>query len=131
MRAISNATPKVAAYPFTTLHPNIGIVEYSDCKQVSVADIPGLVDGAHENRGLGHDFWKHVERTKILLFVVDILGSNPSQRKQHLSAIHNLQDLFHELELYNETLLDKPKLIFVNKLDILQQSGKPNIIVHL
>lgn len=71
---ISNAHPKVAAYPFTTLHPVIGVMEYPDFRKVTVADIPGLIDGAHLNRGLGHYFLRHIERTKLLIYLVDLGG---------------------------------------------------------
>ena len=70
LAALSNATPKIAPYAFTTLYPNIGVVQFSDGVGVTVADIPGLIDGAHENRGLGHEFLKHIERTKIILYVL-------------------------------------------------------------
>lgn len=140
LRSVSNAVPKVAAYPFTTLHPNVGMVEYSDCVQLSIADIPGLVDGAHENRGLGHDFLRHIERTKILLFVLDINGSvdesslvkgdrdlDNDERKfigrdlarveKRKTVEESLKDLLFELEKYKEELIAKPKLIFLNKID--------------
>lgn len=143
LRSVSNAVPKVAAYPFTTLHPNVGMVEYSDCVQLSIADIPGLVDGAHENRGLGHDFLRHIERTKILMFVLDINGSvdetsivkgnkeldptdkntrkfigrDHSRVEKRKSVEESLKDLLFELEKYKEELIAKPKLIFLNKID--------------
>ncbi|KAJ1408057.1 P-loop containing nucleoside triphosphate hydrolase protein, partial [Ochromonadaceae sp. CCMP2298] len=72
LRALSSAAPKVAPYAFTTLHPSVGAVQYSDAGRVFVADIPGLIEGASENRGLGHDFLRHIERTKLLLFVLDV-----------------------------------------------------------
>lgn len=69
LAALTNASPQIAPYPFTTLHPNIGVIAYSDLESVTVADIPGLIEGAHENRGLGHEFLRHIERTKVVLAV--------------------------------------------------------------
>lgn len=113
LNALSNARPKIAAYPFTTLHPSVGVVEYSDAERVTVADIPGLIDGASENRGLGHAFLKHIERTKLLLYVVDGPGS------EGRNPVDDLKCLFKELKLYNPDLLKKPSLIFANKVETL------------
>jgi len=118
LRALSNARPKVAPYPFTTLRPFMGVIEYSDNNNVSVADIPGIIEGAAENRGLGHDFLKHVVRTQMLLYVIDGAGGDG-----HVSAkspLHEFQSLQKELELYDETLLRKPAMIFLNKMDLYE-----------
>ena len=118
LRALSNARPKVAPYPFTTLRPFMGVIEYSDKNNVSVADIPGIIEGAAENRGLGHDFLKHVVRTKMLMYVIDGAGSGG-----HVSAkspLLEFQALRRELGLYDETLLHKPAMIFLNKMDLYQ-----------
>mmetsp|Transcript_12417 Transcript_12417/g.18611 ORF Transcript_12417/g.18611 Transcript_12417/m.18611 type:complete len:456 (+) Transcript_12417:3-1370(+) len=112
LRALSNATPRVGPYPFTTLNPSVGIVEYSDLERISVADIPGLVDGAHENRGLGHDFLKHIEKTKALLFVVDVSGWEERQPAE------DLRHLLYELEMYDPKLLQRPAMVFANKIDL-------------
>jgi ribosome-interacting GTPase 1 len=109
---ISGARPKVAAYPFTTLHPVIGVVEYPDYVRVNVADIPGLIDGAHANVGLGHEFLRHIERTKVLIFVLDmgcVDGRTPWD---------DYANLKNELELYKEGLSARPSLIVANKMDI-------------
>ncbi|MBE6357126.1 MAG: GTPase ObgE [Lentisphaerae bacterium] len=109
---ISGARPKVAAYPFTTLHPVIGVVEYPDYVRINVADIPGLIDGAHANVGLGHEFLRHIERTKVLIFVLDmgcVDGRTPWE---------DYANLKNELELYKETLSARPSLIVANKMDI-------------
>jgi len=119
LRALSNATPKVAAYPFTTLYPTVGIVQYSDLVQLSVADIPGLIEGAHENRGLGHDFLKHIERTKVLLFVLDVFGDENAA-----SPAVALKELMREIELYDDSLLDRPKIVFLNKYDVAAGSDE-------
>jgi GTP-binding protein len=111
----------VAAYPFTTLFPSVGIVEYSDLQQISVADIPGLIEGAHEDRGLGHDFLRHIERTKVLLFVLDIQGDSSSSDGVTRSPRKILQELLKEIRLYDKQLLERPKLVFANKYDL---SGK-------
>jgi len=112
--ALSLAQPKVAAYPFTTLHPHVGFVEYKDGERISVADLPGLVDGAHENRGLGHEFLMHVERTKVLVFVVDVC---PGFEGRERSAGDDLRALVHELDLYQQGLSQRPCLVVANKMD--------------
>jgi GTP-binding protein len=112
LRALSNAKPKVAPYPFTTLHPSVGVVEYSDMGRITVADIPGLIDGAADDRGLGHDFLKHIERTKVLLYVIDGAGCDGREPRDDLGALQR------ELGLYDETLLGKPALVFINKSDV-------------
>ncbi|XP_049632332.1 mitochondrial ribosome-associated GTPase 2 [Suncus etruscus] len=111
LRAISNARPAVAAYPFTTLKPHVGVIHYEDHQQVAVADIPGLVRGAHQNRGLGFAFLRHVERCGVLLFVLDL--SVPSPWTQ-------LADLKFELEQYAEGLSQRPHAIVANKIDLPQ-----------
>jgi len=109
---ISNAHPKVAAYPFTTLSPHLGVVKVSDFYDFVVADIPGLIEGAHKNVGLGHEFLKHIERTKILLFVLDMGGFEGRDPYQDYSS------LIKELQLYDETLMQKKQLIAANKMDL-------------
>ncbi|KDO26106.1 obg family GTPase CgtA [Saprolegnia parasitica CBS 223.65] len=111
LRSLSRATPEVAPYPFTTLHPFVGIVEFPDTFRFSVADLPGLIEGAHKNVGLGHDFLRHIERTKILLYVLDTAGT---EGRDPLSDLHHLQN---ELELYAPNITSRPSLIVANKMD--------------
>ncbi|XP_037562086.1 GTP-binding protein 10 [Dermacentor silvarum] len=117
LRALSRAAPKVANYPFTTISPNIGIMEYADHRQISLADLPGLIEGAHRNFGLGHKFLKHVERTSMLLFIVDINGFRLNTSSMHRSAYETVMSLNKELEMYKEDLLTKPAILAVNKMD--------------
>ncbi|XP_078507717.1 mitochondrial ribosome-associated GTPase 2 [Lissotriton helveticus] len=109
LRAISNATPAVAAYPFTTLNPHVGIVRYQDHEQVAVADIPGIISGAHQNRGLGFAFLRHIERCRFLLYVLDMSAAQPWAQ---------LQELKYELEQYEEGLSTRPHAIVGNKMDL-------------
>jgi GTPase len=111
LTAISHARPKIAPYPFTTLHPQIGIVEYSDYCRLTVCDVPGLIEGAHQNVGLGHEFLRHIERCKILVLLLDMAGTD---NRQPWDDYHNL---LHELEEYDATLIEKPRLIVANKMD--------------
>lgn len=117
LKAISNAKPKIASYPFTTIRPQIGIVEYPDLRTVSIADLPGLIEGAHSNFGMGHKFLKHIERTRLLLMVVDIFGFQLSPAHKKRNLLENIYALTKELELYDETLLQKPCVLIVNKMD--------------
>ena len=112
LRAISSARPKVAAYPFTTLHPNVGVVESPDFTRLTVADIPGLIDGAHANVGLGHAFLKHIERTHLLIFVLDMAGTDGRL------PWDDLRHLREELELYMKGLSSRPAIILANKMDV-------------
>lgn len=112
LRAVSQARPKVAPYPFTTLQPVVGVVELEDFGRLTVADIPGLIDGAHANVGLGHAFLKHIERTHVLLYVLDMAGIDG--RKPYDDFIH----LKRELELYMRGLSKRPALIAANKMDL-------------
>ncbi|XP_033123735.1 mitochondrial ribosome-associated GTPase 2-like isoform X2 [Anneissia japonica] len=111
LRALSRARPAVAAYPFTTLNPHVGMVEYDDMEQVAVADIPGLIPGAHMNKGLGHSFLKHIERCLCLLYVIDLSQPNPSEQLQHLK---------YELNQYHPGLADRPHAVVGNKIDLLE-----------
>nr|XP_057940106.1 GTP-binding protein 10 isoform X1 [Doryrhamphus excisus] len=118
LTVLSNATPQIASYAFTTLKPQIGKLFYQDHKQISVADLPGLIEGAHMNKGMGHKFLKHVERTKHLLFVVDVCGFQLASQTPFRSAFEAVQLLTKELELYKEELAGKPALLVVNKMDL-------------
>jgi len=109
---ISSAHPKVAAYPFTTLHPIIGVVEFSGFDRATVADIPGLIEGAHLNVGLGHEFLRHIVRCKLLLFVLDMAGS------EGRNPFDDFGTLRKELKLYDPTLATRPSLIIANKMDL-------------
>jgi GTP-binding protein len=111
LTAISKARPKVAPYPFTTLHPQIGIVEYADWHRLTVCDVPGLIEGAHQNVGLGHKFLRHIQRCKILVLLLDMAGTD--NRKPW----DDYKKLLHELELYDPAMLEKPRYIVANKMD--------------
>ena len=111
LTAISHAHPKVASYPFTTLFPVIGTVQFDDFKTIRVADIPGLIDGAHEGVGLGHDFLRHIERTQFLLFVLDMSGENGRH------PVDDFKNLQKELKLYKHELVERPYYIVGNKMD--------------
>ncbi|XP_031701435.1 mitochondrial ribosome-associated GTPase 2 [Anarrhichthys ocellatus] len=115
LRAISNARPAVAAYPFTTLNPHVGIVNYRDHEQVAVADIPGIIRGAHLNRGLGISFLRHIERCPFLLYVLDLSTPEPWTQLQHLR---------YELDQYEPGLSQRPQAIIANKMDLPEAREK-------
>jgi len=112
LRKISAARPKVAPYPFTTLHPIIGVVEFSGYRRATIADIPGLIEGAHRNLGLGHDFLRHITRCHALLFVVDVAGN------EGRNPIEDLQNLRREIDLYDPILSERPWFAVANKMDL-------------
>ncbi len=119
---ISAAHPKVAAYPFTTLHPVVGVVELPDFRRMTVADIPGLIDGAHDNVGLGHSFLKHIERTHVLAYVLDmggVDGRDPWDDYKHLK---------NELELYMKGLSKRPSIIIANKMDLPESADNLELL---
>ena len=109
---ISAAHPKVAPYPFTTLNPIVGVVELGGYRRVTVADIPGLIEGAHENKGLGHEFLRHIERCKLLLFVLDMAGS------EGRDPVDDFRTLRKELKLYDARLAARPFAVIANKMDL-------------
>ncbi len=111
LTAISKARPKIAAYPFTTLHPQVGIVEYPDFQRLTVCDVPGLIEGAHRNVGLGHEFLRHIERCKVLVLVIDMAGTDGRK------PLDDYKQLLSELELYDPQLLKRPRLLASNKMD--------------
>jgi GTP-binding protein len=111
LTAISKARPKVAAYPFTTLHPQVGIVEYDDYRRLTVCDVPGLIEGAHENVGLGHEFLRHIERCKALVVLLDMAGTDGRK------PWDDYRQLLEELGLYDASLLEKPRIVVANKMD--------------
>lgn len=113
IRAVSSAKPKVADYPFTTLHPNLGVVHIGTHKSFVMADIPGLIEGAADGAGLGHHFLKHLSRTCILLHIIDLApldGSDP---------VEAAKTILSELAAYNPALLEKPRWLVLNKIDLL------------
>lgn len=110
---ISAARPKIADYPFTTLEPNLGIVKYKDYKSFTVADIPGIIEGAHQGKGLGIKFLRHIERTKILLFLIDISSENYQT---------DFDVLYNELKSYSKTLVKKNILISLSKADLVEKT---------
>jgi len=111
LTAISKARPKIASYPFTTLHPQIGILEYPDFHRLTVCDVPGLIEGAHKNVGLGHQFLRHIRRCKLLVLLLDMAGMDGRQ------PWDDYAQLLNELELYDPTLLERPRLVVANKMD--------------
>ncbi|MSU57755.1 MAG: GTPase ObgE [Pedosphaera sp.] len=111
LTAISRARPKVAPYPFTTLHPQIGIVEYPDWKRLVVCDVPGLIEGAHQNVGLGHAFLRHIKRCKLIVLLLDMAGTD------NRAPWDDYKQLVRELELYDPAMLEKPRYVVANKID--------------
>jgi len=109
---VSAAKPKIADYPFTTLTPHLGVVKYSDSRSFVIADIPGLIPGAHEGLGMGDKFLKHVERTSLLLHILDI------SMEPNTSAWTNFNIINKELEHYNPEMLKKPQIVTLNKIDL-------------
>jgi GTP-binding protein len=110
---ISAARPKIADYPFTTLTPNLGVVRLSDDRSFVVADVPGLIEGAHRGLGLGHQFLRHLERTKLLVHLVDV--SSETGR----DPVEDLDTIRRELELFQPTLAAKPQIVVANKIDVV------------
>jgi len=111
LSAISRARPKVAPYPFTTLHPQIGIVEYADWRRLTVCDVPGLIEGAHQDVGLGHSFLRHIRRCDVLVLLLDMAGTDGR------APWDDYRQLLKELELYDPLMLEKPRLVVANKMD--------------
>lgn len=109
---VSDAKPKIADYPFTTLVPNLGIVKYKNYQSFTVADIPGIIEGAHEGKGLGHQFLRHIERTKVLLILIE-------------ASLEDIQSTYNtitnELEKYSELLSDKKRIVAISKIDTLTE----------
>ncbi len=128
LSAVSAAKPKIADYPFTTLVPNLGFVEYRNEYSFVMADIPGIIEGAHEGKGLGLRFLRHIERNPVLLFLV------PADSKEHLK---NYNILLNELKKYNPELLDKQRFLAISKADLLDEvlmkeiSSELNEIPHM
>ncbi len=130
--ALSAAKPKVAAYPFTTLQPMVGVVEFPGFRRATLADIPGLIEGAHQNVGLGHDFLRHITRCRLLLFVLDMAGSEGRDPGDDLAQLRK------EISLYDEMLAKRPWVVIANKMDLpdaaehlerfKQRYPKPSII---
>ena len=119
LTAISKARPKIAPYPFTTLTPQVGIVEYPDYHRLTVCDVPGLIEGAHRNVGLGHAFLRHIERCKILVLLLDMAGTDDR------APWDDYKQLLKELELYDPGLLDRPRYVVANKMD--EPSAEANL----
>lgn len=122
LSSISAAHPKIADYPFTTLEPSIGIVKYYDEKSFVMADIPGIIEGAHEGKGLGYRFLRHIERNSILLFMVSA---------ENLDISKEYKVLLNELKEYNPQLLDKERILAVTKCDLLDKELEKEIKKHL
>lgn len=115
---MTQSNPKIDSYPFTTLVPNLGVIAFDDEKTLTMADIPGLIEGASEGRGLGLHFLRHIERTKLLLHLIDITHSSPN---------HLLEDFFtlrNEMEKYDPSLLQKDQLVLINKMDIRSEGAR-------
>jgi GTP-binding protein len=115
---VSAARPKIANYPFTTLTPNLGVVTMSGDRSFVVADVPGLIAGAHEGHGLGHQFLRHIERTKVVVHLVDVSGASGREPVEDFDTIRR------ELALYNPALLDKPHVVVANKIDAVDDPSR-------
>lgn len=122
VRAVSNATPKVADYPFTTMRPHLGVVRVDELQSFVIADIPGLIEGASEGAGLGHRFLKHLSRTAALWHVVDV------SEQDEAAIIHNIKTIESEIKQYDPEFLQKPRWLVFNKIDaLLEEEVEPRI----
>jgi GTP-binding protein len=119
IRAVSSAKPKVADYPFTTLHPNLGVVRVDDNRSFVIADVPGLIEGAADGAGLGHRFLKHLQRTGLLLHLVDIAPFDPAA-----SPAKDAKAILKELKKYDQALFDKPRWLVINKIDLVPEEER-------
>ncbi|MDP1635669.1 MAG: GTPase ObgE, partial [Gallionellaceae bacterium] len=119
IRSVSAARAKVADYPFTTLHPNLGVVRVSEEKSFVIADIPGLIEGAAEGAGLGHQFLRHLARTRLLLHLVDL-----APMYEGVDPVHEAHAILNELKKYDDDLFNKPRWLVLNKLDLLQEEDR-------
>jgi GTP-binding protein len=119
IRAVSAAKPKVADYPFTTLHPNLGVVRVDHERSFVIADIPGLIEGAAEGAGLGHRFLKHLQRTGLLLHLVDIAPFDPG-----CDPTKDAKAILKELRKYDQALYDKPRWLVINKIDLVPKDER-------
>lgn len=115
LAALTRANPKIAAYPFTTLSPQLGIAEVDSTRRIVIADIPGLIEGAADGAGLGHDFLRHVERTRILVHLLDVTPPDGSDPAENYRTIRN------ELAQYSAALAEKPEIIALNKMDLVSE----------
>jgi GTPase len=120
LSVISAAKPRIADYPFTTLVPNLGIVSYREHRSFIMADIPGIIENAHEGKGLGHRFLRHIERNAVLLFMI------PSNANDIIKEYHIL---VKELEMFNPELLDKPRVIAITKIDLIDEEIQNELII--
>jgi len=118
LAAITNANPKIANYQFTTLNPNLGVASYDD-KEITIADIPGLIEGAHQGTGLGIQFLKHIERCKSLLHLIDITNEN---------LVQSYNQVKNELQKYSLELTKKKELVVLNKIDLIDKNIVENIV---
>ncbi len=114
LSAVSKAKPKIGNYPFTTIKPNLGVVATKDGRSFVMADLPGLIEGASEGTGLGHQFLRHVERTKVIVHVIDISES------EGRNAVEDYKTIRNEMALYNENLIYRPEIIVLNKVDLVE-----------
>ena len=121
LTAISSARPKIAPYPFTTLHPQIGVLEFADWSRLTVCDIPGLIEGAHANVGLGHAFLRHIRRCAMLVIILDMAGTD------NRDPADDYEKILGELKQYDPALLDKPCLVAANKMD--EDAAAPNLAI--
>lgn len=126
IRAISAARPKVADYPFTTLQPNLGVVRVGENQSFVVADIPGLIRGASEGAGLGHRFLRHLQRTRLLLHLIDVAPLDP-----HADPVLDVHAIVDELRNYDEALYQKPRWIVLNKIDLIAPQERTALIADL
>lgn len=121
LQALTRANPKIASYPFTTLYPNLGVLKLLD-KEIIIADIPGLIEGASRGEGLGHEFMRHVERTKCLIHLIDA-----SHYEDPNEIFRHYQTICSEIKLYSEEILKRPMLIILNKSDLLTKEQKQEV----